>query len=994
MERLSGEQQFSTVSYMAAEVNDALNDRIHALKLIADAIDKSLLDRPAELQKYLELRPILQILFNSGVFVTRPDGTAVAELPFLGRVGLNYLDRDHVAAALREGRVSVGKPIIGKRVRSPSFAISMPIRDAQGLVIGAITGATDLAKPNFLDKITQGSYAKTGGYLITARQYRLIVTATEKQFVMQPLLDVGKNPMVDRFVDGYEGSGILVNQLGEERLASSKGIPLANWYLTVSLPTAEAFSPIRKMQQHLLLAAIFLSLIAGGLTWLMLRNQLAPLLATIKALANKSHLEKHLTPLPIDHEDEIGQLIGSFNHLIESLGQRETALRKSDEFKESILNSMAAQVAVLNQDGVIEAVNQPWSDFALVISSASGEPVTGPSVGANYLAICADSTGHALAGAADAVAGIQAVIDRRWASFSLEYSCHSSNQQRWYSMSVTPLGEFGRGVVVAHNDITDRKKADEQLLKLALVLEQSPESIVITDVDGCIEYVNGAFLLTTGYSRDEVIGKNPRILQSGNTPPETYVALWNSITHSQAWKGEFWNRKKDGSVYIEFATIAPLRQADGSISHYVAVKEDITEKKRLGIELDNHRHHLEELVKQRTAELVIAREQAEAANVSKSAFLANMSHEIRTPMNGIIGMASILRREGVTPSQTKRLEITEQSADHLLNIINDILDISKIEAGKLVLEQQSVSLDSLMANVASTLSEQARAKGIRFLIESGSLPHSLAGDAPRLQQALLNYASNAVKFTKQGSVTLRASIQEETADAVLLRFEVQDSGIGISAEAMPRLFAAFEQADNSMTRKYGGTGLGLVISRRLAEMMGGEAGAVSTPGMGSTFWFTAKLKKLEERRLSAQPEQKGSPTAEQLLLQLHHGKRILVVDDEPINREVTRFDLDLVDLIVDGAEDGAQAVTMAQEMRYAAIFMDMQMPKLNGLEATRQIRELPGYRDTPIIAMTANAFAEDKAHCFEAGMSDYLVKPFNPDTLFATLLCALSRRDG
>jgi CheY-like chemotaxis protein len=382
---------------------------------------------------------------------------------------------------------------------------------------------------------------------------------------------------------------------------------------------------------------------------------------------------------------------------------------------------------------------------------------------------------------------------------------------------------------------------------------------------------------------------------------------------------------------------------------------------------------------------------AESANVAKSDFLANMSHEIRTPMNGIIGMANILRREGVTSKQAQRLDTIDASAQHLLSVINDVLDISKIEAGKFTLEEVPVVISSLMANVSSILSERAKAKGIHLLIETEHLPHNLVGDPTRLQQALLNYATNAVKFTEKGNVTLRALKQEETADSVIVRFEVTDTGIGIAPEALSRLFSTFEQADNSMNRKYGGTGLGLAITKRLAELMGGEAGAESTPEMGSTFWFTVKLTKSCEAAVA--PTQ-TVVDAEAEVRQRYAGQRILVVDDEPINREVALMQLEAVDLVVDTAEDGAEAVAMARRNSYAAIFMDMQMPKLNGVEATQEIRLLPGYRDIPIIAMTANAFAEDKAQCIEAGMSDFLIKPFNPDQMFAILLQAFSRSEG
>jgi len=434
-----------------------------------------------------------------------------------------------------------------------------------------------------------------------------------------------------------------------------------------------------------------------------------------------------------------------------------------------------------------------------------------------------------------------------------------------------------------------------------------------------------------------------------------------------------------------------LRNDAGAATGVLSSAEDITERKRAEEELLKYKNHLEETVAARTAELAQARDEAEAANRAKSEFLANMSHEIRTPMNGILGMANLLRRDGVNSKQAEQLDKINVAARHLLHIINDILDISKIEAGKLLLEEAPIYSTSLLKNVTAIAYERAREKGIDLRVEIKPLPNNLYGDPTRLQQALLNYATNAVKFTTQGSVTLRIFPVEEAAEAMLVRFEVQDTGIGIPSETLPRLFSAFEQADNSTTRRYGGTGLGLALTRRLAELMGGAAGVESTPGVGSTFWFTVRLKKLEAH--SDLPPTAATSEAESVLRQRHHGRRILIVDDEPINLEAARVHLEATGLIIDVAVNGDEAFAMAQRTAYAAILMDMQMPVLDGLAATRKIRLLLERGQTPIIAMTANAFAEDRKLCLAAGMNDFMIKPFAPETLFSTLLRWLDQEE-
>jgi PAS domain S-box-containing protein len=547
----------------------------------------------------------------------------------------------------------------------------------------------------------------------------------------------------------------------------------------------------------------------------------------------------------------------------------------------------------------------------------------------------------------------------------------------------------------AANDVAlkELRRSESRYRRL---FETARDGILLLNADTAqIEDVNPYLVELLGYSHLEFLGK--KLWEVG---PFSDIAESKEIFAELQSKG-----------YVRYENL-PLRTITGT---QIAVEfvsntydcegikviqcniRDITERTQAEAEIRKLNADLEMRVSQRTAELeianqalILARDAAEAANRAKSAFLANMSHEIRTPMNAILGMTHILQRAGVTPSQSDYVLKINIAGKHLLGVLNDILDLSKIDAEKLVLEEAPVAINSLLSNIKSILAEPTRNKGIPLLIKMEPLPDLLVGDFMRLQQALLNYASNAIKFSEKGAVILRAHKMKENAESVLVRFEVQDTGIGIPPEVLPRLFNVFEQADNSNTRKYGGTGLGLSITRRLAELMGGEAGVESTPGIGSTFWFTAYLKKAEPTTV-ARP--RPDEDAESIIRLRYHGSCILVVDDEPINREIVLIQLEAAGLAVEAAADGAEAVAMARKTSYAAIFMDMQMPNLNGLDATWQIREIPGYRETPIIAMTANVFAEDKVRCFRAGMNDFLAKPFDPHTLFATLLRSLTQRD-
>ncbi len=544
-----------------------------------------------------------------------------------------------------------------------------------------------------------------------------------------------------------------------------------------------------------------------------------------------------------------------------------------------------------------------------------------------------------------------------------------------------------RGYFFIASDVTEVRRSERRLQELNAKLIQAesftrgitdnlPGRVAYWDSEQRCRFANRVYCEWLGKSLDQILGKTSLEIFGEDRSPES-LAFAHAALAGAPQTFESVRTSADGRHGIWLVHYIPDIQR-GEVRGYFVLASDITAAKRAQADLQTL-----------NVELVAARDVAEDAAQAKSAFLANMSHEIRTPMNVIIGLTHLMLRDKHDAVTSDRLTKVGDAAKHLLDIINDILDLSKIDAGKLALAPVDFSVDALLARATALVTDGARRKGLALTVDRGDLPQALRGDALRLSQVLVNLLSNAVKFTASGSVVLRCEVLARSGTEWTIRFAVRDTGVGITAEVQERLFSPFEQADGSTTRRFGGTGLGLSIARELAQLMGGAVGVESELGRGSVFWFTARLQ-------SAASQEQAAPTphatvaagrdVEQTLKQRHRHARVLIADDNRINQELATELLRLVDLQVEVAGNGRIAVDMARRGAYDLILMDMQMPEMDGLEATRLIRTVPELDATPIVAMTASAFGADRDACLAAGMNDHIGKPVNPDLLYETML--------
>lgn len=877
MEATISAQQFSTISLLARELDRSIRERLGVIESIAGRMDAELLQNPDAVQAYLEQRDIPSSIFNWGVIVVDVNGIALASTPSrLDRRGIDFSKYPGIAEVLGTGTTQITDPLISEHSRQPVVAMLQPIPGPGGKTIGAAIGVTNLSEPNFLDEISTAKYARTGDFFVTAPRSRSYVASSDKRRIMKAGPPPGVNAVYDRYIDGYEGSGVARSSRGVVELSSSKRIPSTGWLMQSVLPTDEAFASIRAMQQHLLIISVLLSILAAALSWWWLRRQLSPLTETSELLSRMRDGTLPRQALPIRKMDELGLLITAFN------GLQEVIVNEEAKAAEHAANTRLRRI-VSNIPGVV-------FEYRLRPDGSGTFPFASDGINEIY--------------------------------------------------GVTP---------------EEMEKGTEAIRKMV-----APED------------------------RERF-----------------FAELHKSARELTPWRIEYRIRHPDGKLKWLLVNAIPEASDDDSVLWYGFIA-DITETKAMEAELrrtlgeqklkdeeiQRYRDHLEQLVGERTADLERARAEAERLARIKSEFLANMSHEIRTPLHGVLGMAHIGLR---TSSESRAREAFGKiinSGSLLLGIINDILDLSKMEAGMLKIESTPVELLPVLDETLELIGERAASKSITLELErADDFPAICLSDPLRLRQVLLNLLSNAVKFTETGKVSLYAGM-----DGGQLLFRVADTGIGITDSQIGGIFNPFEQGDNSTTRKFGGTGLGLAITERIVKQMGGNIRVESIAGAGSK--FEVRLPYLPSQEAVASRPAAPPPLPAHLPRPLA-GLRILVAEDNDINQEIMRDNLsdDGAEVVI--VENGQLAVDHVRNNppgTFDIVLMDIQMPVLSGHDAARLITAIePGL---PIIGQTAHALTSDKEDCLAAGMVDYIAKPINPARLNAMILRHARNKGG
>lgn len=1037
MERLLTDQQYSTVSYVAAELNDALEERVLALERVARSINQSMLDHPAALQQMLEGQPIFQDMFNSGVVAVSLGGTAVADVPVVaGRRGTSYYSNAATRTALTDGKSVIGRPVVGRVLQEPLFNINTPIRDGHGKVIGALFGVINLFKPNFLDRVGKHRYGKSGGYLVMDLQHNLIVTATDKSRVLQPLPAPGTNEMTDKRRQGFIGSAVAVNSLGVELLSSASRIPVVGWLVVATLPTEEAFAPIGAMQQRILLVTIFLTLLAGVLTWWTLKRQLSPMLAAVRTLATMSDSGQPPQPLPITRRDEIGELIGGFNRLLETLGQREEALKESESRWKFALEGAGDGVWDVNletgkalyskryqemlgyAEGEFEGIHSEWLDqihpedkphlMELVQAYVDGRSEV---YAAEYRMRCRDGSYkwiHARGmvvslgedGKPSRMIGTHTdITERKFAETELqalnrdfvtllENTCdfiyfkdrdsrirfcsqvmaNITGHRNWHDMvgkhdfEIFPVdtariyyeeelpvfrdgtsivnridpyydaqgnpgwvntskwpvfdddGKTVIGIFGISRDITALKKAEDALRlkhdQNQRYLNTTSALIFELDGDGKIIMINRAGQNLLGYAENELLGRN--WFATCLPQPEGMDVVFPVYRRIMA--GDIKGTKefehtilcRDGRQLVVALHNTYLINTAGRIVGALSSGVDITERKRI------------------EAELMATKQAADNANLAKTRFLAAASHDLRQPIQAINLFNDALSRTGLSEEQKRISHYLSLSVHSLGDLLNALLDISRLDAGVVKPLPEDIPAEELFCRIDAQFSALVAEKRLRFMFHYPARGMTLFTDPKLLLSLLGNLIGNAIKYTERGGILV--GIRRRGKRGLI---QIWDTGIGIAPEHIGDIFEEYYQVGNPARDRAHGLGLGLSIVKRLARLLRAEVSCHSRLGRGTVFEISLPLAdeqaRHEPRRIQQASEDVDTSSS-------FAGRRIVVIDDDVMVADAIALSLASVGMSITrfgNAEDALANSEIADADFYVS---DFNLRGLNGLQ--------------------------------------------------------------
>jgi PAS domain S-box-containing protein len=797
LQRLLGQQQLSTAQLVAAEINQEIDDRRHGLESNASQISPKIFANADALQKFLDDKRVVQMMFSGGLYTTGIDGTVNASVPAsLGRKGSNF--RAHLIAALEHGQTAVSEPVEGKFLKFPLVSISTPIRDPQGRVMGALVGVINLKQSNFLDRIVDHRYGQTGGYLIVDAGHHKYVTATDKRYVNQSISPGASQELSDPGRHGDDSYGLATSAEGVALLVASSHIPAANWHVVVQLPVAEAFSPIQSLEWRIFAAATVLTLLAGALMWWVLGVHLQPLAATARELETLSRLDALPDTLPVPAVEEIGQVVTGFNHLLAHLRQRESALQQSEQRFRTMTEGAPLAISV-HHDGRVVYVNP--AALHMFGAASSSELLGRPAVDFVHPSFRGVALGRARAVAEQQV--VNPLMEQIF--LRLDGSPFEVEVQ-----SCAIVYDGANAVQVTMRDLSTQREHEEHLRKLSRITEQAPMAIAITNLAGTIEYTNPWFSAITGYSAEELLGKNPRFLKSGQTDPEVYESLWRALLAGKTWQGEFHNRKKNGELFIESATVAPVQDPAGKVTHYVALKQDVTLRKQTEAALRNSVR-------------------------DKVALLHEVHHRVK---NNLQVITSMLRLEAARSAQPETRSVLKDMQSRIRSMA--LLHETLYRSGTFAAVDLASYIKQLATQAyrAQDLSNQA--VSLQFDLQSVAVDMDLATPCGLLVNELLtNSLKHGFPDGRGGEIRvhLQPAMQTEAERAMAQsagaatgapwHLCVSDNGIGLPAD--------FETQS--------GQSLGLQLVADLVQQMHGRLVVEPAPGAGFSVFFTIQAQK-------------------------------------------------------------------------------------------------------------------------------------------------------